>query len=179
MSTSNRIDRESLYEQVWEIPMIELAKRLGVSRSTIKWACEQLHVPLPPQAYWIHRKRGHLLPRPDLPSLSGDESQAITVAELIEHEAPSRRRKQSRRRQRQDTERARCVIDEQIKYEELLSEVESWDRAESIRRYLAELDRQKRLGAVPSSEYENWRKWVQGIAAELDPIERRLRRGVQ
>ncbi|WP_174944747.1 hypothetical protein [Burkholderia lata] len=179
MSTSNRIDRESLYEQVWEIPMIELAKQFGVSRPTIKWACQQLRVPLPPQAYWIHRKRGHLLPRPDLPSSSDGETQVITVADLIEHEAPSRRRKQNRRRWRQDTEHARRAIDEQIKYEELLSEVESWNRAESIRRYLAELDRQKRTGPAPLSEYEDWRKWAQGIAAELDPIERRLRRGVR
>ncbi|WP_155626359.1 hypothetical protein [Burkholderia diffusa] len=179
MQKANRIDREFLYEKVWTIPMIELAKQFGVSRPTIKWACQQLRVPLPPQAYWIHRKRGHLLPRPDLPSSSGGETQTITVADLIEHEAPSRRRRQNRRRRRQDSSHARRVIDEQIKCEELLSEVESWNRSESIRRYLAELERQKRLGAAPSSEYENWRKWALGIAAELDPTKRRLRRGVE
>lgn len=58
MGDEIRLERTALYEEVWAIPMIELAKRFGVSRPTIKWACEQLHVPLPPQAYWIHRKRG-------------------------------------------------------------------------------------------------------------------------
>ncbi|NHV29311.1 hypothetical protein [Burkholderia sp. D-99] len=178
MSSSNRIDREALYEQVWSIPMIELGKEFGVSRPTIKWACEQLQVPLPPQAYWIHRKRGHLLPRPGLPSLSPGEPWSITIAELIEHEAPRRLRKQNRLRRQRDADRARYAIDEHIQYEELLSEVESWTRAESIRRYLAELDRQKYLGAGPSSDYEGWCKWARGVAAELDPTERRLQRGV-
>ncbi|MBA9973232.1 hypothetical protein D7S99_06390 [Burkholderia cepacia] len=47
MPTSNRIDREALYEQAWSIPMIELGKEFGVFRPTIKWACKQLQIPLP------------------------------------------------------------------------------------------------------------------------------------
>lgn len=44
----------------------------------------------------------------------------------------------------------------------------------SIRRYLAELDRQKHSGAARSPTYDDWRNWAEGVAAELDPIERRL-----
>ncbi|WP_323609738.1 hypothetical protein [Burkholderia cenocepacia] len=135
MQKANRIDREFLNKKVWAVPMIELAKQFSVSGPTIKWACQQLRVPLPPQAYWIHHKRGHLLPRPDLPSSCGGETQTITVADLIEHEAPSRRRKQNRRRWRQDTSHARRVIDAQVKCEELLSELESWNRSESNARW--------------------------------------------
>lgn len=44
------IDRDWLYEQVWKVPMAELGKKFGVSRETVKIACIQLNVPLPPQA---------------------------------------------------------------------------------------------------------------------------------
>lgn len=53
-----RLGRGELYELVWQVPMIELGKRYGVSRDAIRWACFQLRVPLPPQGYWGSLRAG-------------------------------------------------------------------------------------------------------------------------
>jgi hypothetical protein len=54
MIARSDIHRDALYSEVWQAPMIEVGKKYGVSRPTVKWACTQMGVPLPPQSYWTH-----------------------------------------------------------------------------------------------------------------------------
>jgi prophage regulatory protein len=91
MAGKELLSRNELYEEAWQRPMIELGAKYGVSRATIKWACLQLRVPLPPLAYWIHRKRGHLLPRPPLPLVLPGQPRTISRATLVQQERPKRR----------------------------------------------------------------------------------------
>jgi len=53
MTKGASIDRDTLYDEIWRIPMITLGEeKYGVSRPTIRWACIQMGVPRPPQTYW-------------------------------------------------------------------------------------------------------------------------------
>ncbi len=113
------IHRDTLYDEVWQTPMIELGKKYGVSRATIKWACQQLHVALPPQAYWIHRKRGHLLARPQLlPALPG-QPMTISRAALVKQEPPTRRRSPAVVQRR--TEQPQRATEEQPRHDKLIA----------------------------------------------------------
>ncbi|MGS1052072.1 hypothetical protein ACVCIC_25245 [Burkholderia glumae] len=166
------IDRKTLYDEVWQIPMIELAKRYRVSRPTIKWACEELAVPLPPQAYWIHRARGHLIAKP--PPLSRDaERTTMPWKELLQRELKRRKRGRhqlnaAKRAQRQ------MLFEEAVVRGEFYEESERWQQAETIRRYLAELDRRVAAGGAPMDGYEKWREMADEYLTELCPANSRV-----
>lgn len=177
MKKHDGINRGTLYEEVWQLPMIEVGKRYGVSRPTIKWACQELGVPLPPQAYWIHRKRGHLLARPDLPRRQPDQPQVISRATLLQHERPSRRSVEQRRRARKlRLENAQCIMEERIFHAELMAEVDDWHRAQSIRHYLAELDRRLADGGRSLEGYAEWRAKAERYLSDLCPADLRVER---
>ena len=55
-----------------------------------------------------------------------------------------------------------------IKRAELIDEVDGWHRAESIRRYLDELDRRIAAGGIPTEGYAEWRAWAERCAVDLD-----------
>lgn len=175
MTSPADIERESLYDEVWRTPMIELGKKYGVSRPTVKWACLQLNVPLPPQGFWAQVHFGRPMPRADLPRLVAGQRRTISMATLIEKDAPFRRRKLKQARAGRDSEKVRQTIEEEQKYYALLSEVEDWHRAESIRRYLAELDSRRRSGGEPGERFDEWRRWAEGMAERLDGSDLRVR----
>ncbi|MET4634911.1 hypothetical protein [Kaistia defluvii] len=68
-------DRERLYLEVWQSPMIELAARLEVSGTNLKKICVNADIPVPPQGYWNKLAAGKPVPtRPPLgPSRRGIE----------------------------------------------------------------------------------------------------------
>ena len=53
-----RFDRDRLYQEVWDRPVIEVAEQYGVSGSYIKRACRVLRVPTPPRGYWARVQNG-------------------------------------------------------------------------------------------------------------------------
>ncbi|QVN18735.1 hypothetical protein [Burkholderia pyrrocinia] len=82
------LERGELYDLVWQMPMIELGKRYGVSRDAIRWACIQLNVPLPPQGYWGALAAGKVMERTALQPLQPDQATFLNVAALVERDAP-------------------------------------------------------------------------------------------
>jgi hypothetical protein len=40
-------DRDSLYKEVWAVPLTTVAKRYGVSGNAIAKVCKKLRIPLP------------------------------------------------------------------------------------------------------------------------------------
>lgn len=162
------IDREVLYEEVWKAPMITVGEKYGVSRPTIKWACIQMGIPLPPQSYWTHLAHDlKIVEQPPLPRRRQDQPQTISRAELVKQEPPSRRKGNHRQRARWIEERKR-ILEEDIKRADLMEEVDGWHRAESIRRYLAELDRRIAAGGTPTEGYGEWRVWAERCATDVD-----------
>ncbi len=60
MSTDgkNVYEREKLYEQVWNAPVIQVAKLYGVSNVAIKKMCKSMNIPTPPNGYWTKLRNG-------------------------------------------------------------------------------------------------------------------------
>lgn len=54
--THNVWNRVELYGEVWERPLVKLAKEYGVSDVRIGKVCRRLRIPLPGRGYWAKRK---------------------------------------------------------------------------------------------------------------------------
>jgi hypothetical protein len=144
--------------------MMVVGERYGISRPTIKWACIQMGIPLPPQSYWTHLSHGlKIVEQSPLPPRGWNQPQTISRAELLKQE-PKRRGTPEQLRKRR--EKARRILEENIRYGALMEEVDGWHRAESIRRYLSELDRRIAAGGTPTEGYAEWRTWVEQCAAD-------------
>lgn len=67
------VTRESLYEQVWSVPMTKIGERYGVSSSYLARVFTSLNIPRPPVGYWAQVAAGKAKARPLLPeSRPGD-----------------------------------------------------------------------------------------------------------
>lgn len=68
------VDREKLYEQVWDGPMTKVAAQYGVSSSFLARVCERLNVPRPARGYWARLAVGKAPTKPALQEARpGDE----------------------------------------------------------------------------------------------------------
>jgi len=72
--TAIEFKREPLYEEVWQTPITQLAKKYGLSDNGLRKICVALNVPLPPRGYWAKRAVGKSARRPALPASSERES---------------------------------------------------------------------------------------------------------
>ncbi len=66
--TYNVYDRETLYNEVWEKPVTEVAKRYKVSDVAIHKVCKALDIPTPPAGYWAKLRAGKPVSVIPLPS---------------------------------------------------------------------------------------------------------------
>ncbi len=71
-------DREELYRQVWEKPLMKVAEEYGVSAVALGKTCRKLSVPVPGRGYWAKLAHGHAaMKKPPLPKL--DNVPIITI----------------------------------------------------------------------------------------------------
>ncbi len=66
---SSKYNRETLYQEVWENPVTEVAKRYKMSDVNLRKICKKLDVPLPPLGYWAKIRAGKKVSKPSLPKL--------------------------------------------------------------------------------------------------------------
>lgn len=66
--------RVPLYDEVWQTPITQLAKKYGLSDNGLRKICVALNVPLPPRGYWAKRAAGKSVRRPALPPVSDRQS---------------------------------------------------------------------------------------------------------
>lgn len=59
--------REVLYKEVWQFPVVEVAKKYAVSDVTIHKICRSLDIPTPPPGYWAKLRAGKGVSIPPLP----------------------------------------------------------------------------------------------------------------
>lgn len=55
----DRYDRELLYQQVWERPMLKVAEEYGISSVALGKICQKLGVPVPGRGHWAKLAHGH------------------------------------------------------------------------------------------------------------------------
>ena len=64
-----KIDRENLYEEVWEIPTSQLTKKYCISDVALSKICKKLNVPKPQRGYWARKSASQQVHRQKLPKL--------------------------------------------------------------------------------------------------------------
>lgn len=74
--TYNVYDRETLYREVWEAPVTDVAKKYKVSDVAIHKVCKSLEIPTPPAGYWAKRRAGKPVVKIPLPK--SDKAQKKT-----------------------------------------------------------------------------------------------------
>lgn len=68
MASQKTIERQQLYNDVWDRPVSTLSNEYGISGSMIARICTKLNVPRPPRGYWAKKATGHKTKRrPRLP----------------------------------------------------------------------------------------------------------------
>ena len=84
----NVYHRETLYQEVWSMPVTEVAKRYKVSDVAIHKVCKSLDIPTPPQGYWAKLRAGK--PVKKLPLPPGKEETKLGIQTGVSHvECPS------------------------------------------------------------------------------------------
>lgn len=68
MNSAVTLTREKLYEEVWTVPIVQLAKRYRISDVGLSKICRRLNVPRPSPGYWAQIAAGQTLPRTPLPA---------------------------------------------------------------------------------------------------------------
>ena len=74
------IRRDDLFDAIWQTPRKQLAKKWGISASTITSACRQCDVPVPPAGYWTRVSMGKPTQRP---LLTGTRETLIKLIEPV------------------------------------------------------------------------------------------------
>lgn len=70
-STQNIYYREALYKEVWEMPVVKVAKKYGVSDVAIHKVCKSMSIPVPPRGYWAKVRAGQRPKQQSLPATKG------------------------------------------------------------------------------------------------------------
>jgi hypothetical protein len=64
---THRFTRQELYELVWSEPMVQLAKKFGLSDVGLSKACRRIAIPVPERGYWARRQAGKQTQQRPLP----------------------------------------------------------------------------------------------------------------
>ncbi|MES2443931.1 MAG: hypothetical protein V4574_13970 [Pseudomonadota bacterium] len=74
------LTREELYALVWELPMIRLGERFGVSGTGLAKICKRLDIPCPPRGHWMKLAAGKTSPIITLPPADRGIADRVTIA---------------------------------------------------------------------------------------------------
>ena len=72
-------ERNALYEEVWAVPLVQLAKKYGLSDNGIRKVCKAMAIPLPTAGHWAKIAAGKTVPKVPLPA----EAQRTTFTSHI------------------------------------------------------------------------------------------------
>lgn len=76
-------NREKLYTEIWNEPILKVAKRYSVSDVALAKTCRKLGIPLPGVGYWAKKQYGKEPPTPPLPEME-------TVLQILKRPVPNR-----------------------------------------------------------------------------------------
>ena len=60
-------NREELYAEIWEQPLVKVAAKYGISAVMLGKVCRKLQIPLPGRGYWAKKEFGKPLEKIPLP----------------------------------------------------------------------------------------------------------------
>ena len=151
------IKRDTLYKEVWSVPVMLLAKKYDMSDVGLAKICEKLHIPRPPRGYWTKHSHGHRVRRPALKPLPEGGRDRIVIDKSAEQIAEMARQRKSVIERKQA---------ERQKAKRLRADMQDWEASNRIRAYLAALRAQP--GEDP--DQAEWLTWAETYANHLDPM---------
>lgn len=86
-----KVERETLYEEVWSDPVTVVASRYGLSDVGLAKICKRLQIPLPRRGYWAKLKAGQKAPKALLPTLNPAAASSTHVVMPSSDEIANRR----------------------------------------------------------------------------------------
>ena len=78
------ISRQELYQKVWAMPTVTLAKMYGMSDVALAKICKKHKIPKPPLGYWARVAVGKKVERKPLPQLDDPQLQQIRIRKRSE-----------------------------------------------------------------------------------------------
>jgi hypothetical protein len=63
----DRWNREALYAEIWEQPMVKVAPKYGISAVMLGKVCRELQIPVPGRGYWARKEFGKQVKQVPLP----------------------------------------------------------------------------------------------------------------
>jgi hypothetical protein len=57
--------RDQLYDEIWSVPILQLAKQYGLSDVGLAKICTKMKIPRPPRGYWAKRSYGQPTTKPN------------------------------------------------------------------------------------------------------------------
>lgn len=180
--------REVLYQEVWNHPITEVAKKYAVSDGTIHKVCRSMEIPTPPVGYWAKKQAGQAVTVSPLPPTSGctmklglrtkdqtslpiGKGQFVASVGVITNteEADAALQKQEEERRAME-ERKKRYNAEVARTKALLNQAEDYDTACKIRAMVAAAEEQ----GVASAEWIAWAKakadWYDPMVAAKDAV---------
>lgn len=171
--------REVLYQEIWQFPITEVAKKYAVSDATIHKICRAMEIPTPPVGYWAKKQAGKEVTIPPLPPSAcrstkyGNRLQAQTavfserdltvgMTPITINTLEEAARKQEEEKRRLEERRKRYNLEVE-KTKALLNQAEDYDTACKIRAMVEAAETQ----GIASAE---WIAWAKAKADWYDPM---------
>ena len=150
------LNRETLYKEVWQTPILQLAKKYGISDVALSKICTKMNIPRPPRGYWTKHNYGHKTKQPSLAPINGETLAQVFIDKSVQEV-------ESLFKKRRELDKQRKI--ERQKVKRLMAELEDLDTSRRIRIYLAMLRNQSNI----DPERAEFLAWAEKYADHLDP----------
>lgn len=149
--------RDQLYDEIWSVPILQLAKQYGLSDVGLAKICTKMKIPRPPRGYWAKRSYGQPTTKPILRPAPADTPTEITVNRDAKQLAKIN-----------DTRRVQkpSMITEHQKVRRLKIALRDMEIARRTRHYLQAM---RQLPNAAAPEQAEWLDWVARYADHIDP----------
>lgn len=150
-------ERETLYEEIWSAPVLQVAKRYGISDVGLAKICKKMKIPKPPRGYWAKRSYGVEMKREPLRPPTADTPTKVTLDRTTQQVAKvlDKRRIQNP-----------AVISERQKVRRLKIALRDMEIARRTRQYAQAM---QALPGAAEPEQAEWLAWVVQYADHIDP----------
>ncbi len=147
--------RDQLYDEIWSVPILQLAKQYGLSDVGLAKICTKMKIPRPPRGYWAKRSYGQPTTKPILRPAPADTPTEITVDRDAKQLAKAN---DKRRVQKPD------MMTERQRVRRLKVALRDMEIARRTRHYL------EAMKQLPNSTAQaEWLDWVACYADHIDP----------
>jgi hypothetical protein len=150
-------EREKLYDEIWAEPILQVAKRYGISDVGLAKICKRMKIPKPPRGYWAKLSYGVRTKREPLRPATLD-----TPLQIIVDRTTQQMSKLHDQRRIQNP----SAISERQKIRQLKIALRDMEVARRTRLYL---DAMRALPNATEPEQAEWLAWVAQYADHIDP----------